>query len=355
MAAGDRTTPDALIRELTDGAHRYGFFQAVRLLECLLSKERGVGKSEHPREDPVRFCQDTSLAFAPTTIDRYVPAGTDHAARLFVNFMGLLGPNGALPLTVSGYLHDRVHNHNDTAMVRFLDIFNHRMISLFYRGWAAGQQVLSRDRPDDDTYDRFVGSLFGLGMRSFLGADVVPDEAKRHFAGRLASQAKNPEGLEGIVSGYFGIPTKIVEFVGRWMPLVDEYRCRLGTPRGSQALGSTAIVGGRVWECQQKFRLRLGPMALADYERLLPRTDSFRRLVDWVHYYIGHELVWDVVLILKAKEVPRTRLGSYGRLGWTTWLAKEQFDDDVGDLLIDEESVETMCRGNDRGRKNGRD
>lgn len=353
MAAGDRTTPHALIRELTDGAHRYGFFQAVRLLECVLSTERGVGKSEHPREDPVRFCQETSLAFAPGSIGRYVPAGKDHEARLFVHFMGLLGPNGPLPLTITGYLLDRVHNHNDTAMVRFLDIFNHRMISLFYRGWSAGQQVLSRDRPDDDTYDRFVGSLSGLGMRSFLGADRVPDEAKRYFTGRLASQARSPEGLAGIVSGYFGVPAETVEFVGRRMPLADEYRCRLGTARGSQTLGSTAILGGQIWDCQQKFRLRLGPMALADYERLLPRTDSFRRLIDWVHCYIGDELVWDVVLVLGAEDVPKTRLGSYGRLGWTTWLVGEQFDDDVDDLVIGEDTIEIMCRGNDRGRQNG--
>ncbi|MHC4502611.1 MAG: type VI secretion system baseplate subunit TssG [Planctomycetota bacterium] len=353
MAAEDGAAAHTIERDLRDGAFRFGFYEAVRRLECARPASPGVGKSEHPREDAVRFCQDPSLAFSPSALARYVPAGADHPSRLFVNFTGLCGPNGPLPLHLTAYLHDRVHNHNDTAMARFLDVFNHRMISLFYRGWAVGQQALSRDRPDDDTFDRYVGSLIGIGMKSFLNADAVPDEAKRHFAGHLASQARNAEGLEGIIRGYFGVPAQVVEFVGRWMTLAGGFLCRLGLARRSETLGASAVLGSRVWECQHKFRIRLGPMTLADYERLLPRTPSFRRLADWVRNYLADELIWDAVLVLRAEEVPRVRLGSYGRLGWTTWLASGPFDRDPDDLAVGESQIEALCGGRKGSCENG--
>jgi type VI secretion system protein ImpH len=190
-------------------------------------------------------------------------------------------------------------------------------------------------------------------MKSFLNADAVPDEAKRHFAGHLACQARNAEGLEGIIRGYFGVPARVVEFVGRWMALAGGFLCRLGLARRSETLGASAVLGSRVWECQHKFRVRLGPMTLADYERLLPRTPSFRRLADWVRNYLADELIWDAVLVLRAEEVPRVRLGSYGRLGWTTWLASGPFDRDPDDLAVGESQIEALCGGRKGSCENG--
>jgi len=50
--------------------------------------------------------------------------------------------------------------------------------------------------------------------------------------------------------------------------------------------------------------------------------------------YCGEHYFWDVQLVLQADEVPRTQLGSHGRLGWTTWLVTMPFAKDVDDLTL---------------------
>jgi type VI secretion system protein ImpH len=345
MATAGGSAAYALESRLREKPSGLGFFQAVRRLECAYRGLSRIGGSEHPKDDPVRFCQTTSLAFPPGAISKFVPAEDEHPARLFVNFMGLLGSNGPMPLAVSEYVYDRIHNHEDATLARFLDIFNHRMVSLFYRAWANSQLTVSRDRPSEHGYDRYVGSIFGMGMSSFLNEDCVPDEAKRHYSGRLAATVRNAEGLQSILSDYLRVPARVVQFVGRWMPIPEQYRCLLGERPDSGRLGMTALLGARTWDCQQKFRIVLGPMSLADYERLLPHTSSFRRLVDWVRDYVGDELLWDAQLILRAADVPRVRLGSYGHLGRTTWLASHAPERDAADKIVDESCVEMVKHG----------
>jgi type VI secretion system protein ImpH len=117
------------------------------------------------------------------------------------------------------------------------------------------------------------------------------------------------------------------------------------------------VCGSRVWECQGAFRVTMGPMSLGDFERLLPMSlpdyqrdiwephrgprsvqppgaTSAGRLDAWVRNYFGDEFAWEVVLLLRAREVPRTQLGRGGRLGWTTWVMSGPSPEDRGDLAI---------------------
>lgn len=93
-------------------------------------------------------------------------------------------------------------------------------------------------------------------------------------------------------------------------------------------------VGSRYWECQQKFRIRFGPMGFSDYQRMLPKGESICRLIAWVRNYVGDEMSWDLQLILTAKEVPRISLGKEGQLGWSTWLGSREFEKDMDNLVL---------------------
>ena len=333
MAPENRAEAHALIHRLFANPYGFHFFQAVRRLENARCDLPRTGASLRPAHDPIRFCQEPSLAFAPSTIKELKFGGQGHPPRLFVAFLGLLGPNGPMPLRFTEYVRER-QMAGDRTLARFLDIFNHRMISLFYRAWAYNQQAVSYERREDDRYAGYVGSLFGIGMASLRDRDSVPDVAKLYYSGRLACPSKHAEGLRAILADYFRIPAEIEEFVGQWIDIPPDCLCRLGAPPGPKALGRDAICGSRIWVCQQKFRVRLGPMNLADYQRMLPDGGSFRRLADWGRNYIGEELAWDVQLVLKAEEVPQIQLGKTGKLGWTTWLRSEAFGRDADDLVL---------------------
>ena len=332
---GDQT--NALKLRFLDNPVGVSFFQAVRRLECHFSDKPRVGYATRSSDEPVQFCQECSLRFPPTTLQRYEQATETSKPRLIVNFLGLLGPQGPMPLHITDYIHDRELNHNDHTLARFLDIFNHRMISLFYRAWACKCQTVSYDRPYEDRFSVYIGSLIGIGLDSLCHRDNVPDVAKLHFSGHLSCQTRHAEGLRAILEHYFGIKTSIEEFIGQWVRIPDTYRCRLGQSADSATVGVNAIVGSQVWDCQQKFRIVLGPMSLKKYEQMLLGGNSYATLKDWVRNYVGDELSWELQLILKASEVPKISLGESGRLGWTTWVQSYPFEQDVKDLKLQSE------------------
>jgi type VI secretion system protein ImpH len=354
-----------LLRELSSKPWAYDFFAAVRRIEASVGASsqdgRGVpgfGKSNFAHQDPVRFCQQPSLAFAASTLaalERGVvgsPGGDQSTigapgqkpTRLFVNFMGLLGPNGPMPLHLTEFARDRERHHQDHTFARFLDLFNHRMVSMFYRAWAMNSMPASYDRralgrPEEDRYGTYIASLIGMGSPASLNRDQWPDQSKLHYSGRLVPQVKNAEGLRSIIEDDLGVACEVREFVGDWLELPREYRCTLGGGQQSCELGRTTIVGARVWECQSKISLRLGAMSLTSYERLLPGEVLDRRLRSILNLYLGREVAWEARLVLRRLEVPRISLGKQGRIGYTTWLGKVEAGRDPDDMASRGEGV----------------
>jgi type VI secretion system protein ImpH len=194
------------------------------------------------------------------------------------------------------------------------------MLSLFYRAWADSEPTVNYDRPETDRFALYVGALFGLGMPSLRDRDAMPDGAKLHYAGRLVCQTRNPEGLQRILLNYFCMPARLGEFVGRWINLPTNCLCCLGASPSTGSLGRTTTVGARVWDCQQHFRVVMGPMDYDRYRQFLPGGDSLQRLIAFVRNYVGDELGWDLQLILKKEQTPPPELAMGGRLGWTIWL-----------------------------------
>jgi type VI secretion system protein ImpH len=333
MASNGGQTADHLIQELEKKPFSFDFFRAVRLLQARFPSHARIGYSFSPSQDPVRFGQRPSLAFAPSTIDclRHSPNGPP---RLFVHHFGLLGPNGPMPLHLTEYARERQLHASDHTITSFLNVFHHRLASFFFRAWADSQKTVDLDRPPDQRFAVFLGSFFGLGTESMRERDEVQDWAKLFFTGRLANQTRPAEGLEAILREYFDIKTELQTFVGRWMNLPPDCLCKLGDSPQTGQLGLTTIVGSRFWEAQLNFRIRMGPMKLADFERLLPSGVAFKRLKRWVTNYCGEHFFWDVQFVLMAEEVPEVRLGQSGQLGWTTWLRTKPFPRDADDLIL---------------------
>lgn len=328
-----------LLEKLSAEPWAYDFFAATRRLEVLAGKTQGapgVGRSLRASEDPVRFAQEPSLAFAPSTISG-VRRSASGAPRVFVQFMGLLGPQGPMPTHLTEYARSRERHHGDATLARFFDLFNHRMVSLFYRAWAMNRPTVSLDRSASGGEDRFAhyaGSLMGIGQGSSRGRDALPDSAKTFFVGRYAQTVRNAEGLKAMVEAYFGVPCEVTEFVGRWIELPASDLCRLGVRPETGQLGRTAVVGSWAWDCQSTFELRLGPMGLSAYERLLPGGRSHARLRAMVDQYVGLEMDGVARLVLREAEVPVTQLGRSGRVGFTTWLSRGKLGRDADDVTL---------------------
>ncbi|WP_168788026.1 type VI secretion system baseplate subunit TssG [Paraburkholderia aromaticivorans] len=325
-----------LERTLQQHARHFDFFQALRLIDCSHPQRPRLGTSPGARDDVVRLAQDAELIFHPSALSGYTPGADGKPGRLAVNFLGLLGPNGPLPTHLTAYVRERERHANDRTLARFLDMFHHRMLTLFYRAWAAAQPVVSADRADEDRFSAYLGSLFGLGTPALRERDTVPDHAKLHFAGLLAAPTRHAGGLRLILAQFFGVPVEVEPWSGHWLSLPVDQQTRLGGVR----LGLSSVVGTQVWDCQHKFQIVIGPLGYETFQRFLPGGASLPKLVDWVRNYLRDPLDWDVELHLRHDEVPALRLGGgesvssdasgaggrapaagRARLGWTTWLS----------------------------------
>lgn len=336
MAEQNRTTPDSLIEELRRDPMRFDFFQALRLIECLHPTRPRLGTAARAADDPVRLGQEPELQFPTSTVASFAdatPGGTP-VPFLAVRFLGLFGPQGPLPLHLTEYVREQVRNTGDRTFARFVDIFHHRMLCLFYRARANGQPAVHHDRPDEDRFPLYVGSLFGLGSGAMRHRDALPDPVKLFFSGHFACQARHADGLSAILRGFFQVPVRIDEFVGEWMDIAKRDQTRLGHSRTTGALGHSTVIGARVWGCQHKIRIRVGPLAYGQYQAFLPGGTALERLTAIVRNYIGDELVWDVNLVLRRDEVPILALGGPVRLGWTTWAGPRKQAVDADDLRL---------------------
>jgi type VI secretion system protein ImpH len=325
---------ESLRTRLIETPGRFSFFALMRLFEALHPDRPRYGQSIRPEQDLVRLGQEPSVVHAPAELANYEAGREARPDRLRVHFFGLFGPDGPLPLHLTEYARDRRRSFGDRTFQSFVDLFHHRTLSLFYRAWANSRPTVSFDRPDQDRFGFYVRALVGLGTPGLNDRDAMPDLTKLHFAGLLASQPRNAEGLGQILTAYFDVPVRVESHVGAWLSLPEADYSRLGDDRATVELGRSTLLGRRVWSRQHKFRILFGPLSLKDYRRLLPGGLSLHRLIPIVRNYAGDALIWDVVLILHAQEVPKVQLGRQGQLGWTTWLTPRRARTDAADLFL---------------------
>ncbi|MDD2739487.1 MAG: type VI secretion system baseplate subunit TssG [Methylomonas lenta] len=345
MASENRPTSHVLIEELEKAAYRFDFFETLRLIEALHADKPRLGTSVKISDDAVRLSQEPELQFPASALAAY-GVGRSGVPRLSVNFFGLFGPNGPLPLHLTEFARDRMRNHHDPTIARFADVFHHRMISLFYRAWANARPTVSYDRPQEDRFAFYVGALMGNAGESFRHRDALNDRAKLFYAGHFSAQNKCPDGLQAIIADLLSIKVKIREFVGEWMEIQPQDHSRLGYSPELATLGQSAMLGAFVWGCQHKFRIILGPLNLSSYLSLLPGAEALAQLKAIVRNYIGDELVWDVQLVLKQQQVPveltlgvpkpanSLSMNGEAKLGWTTWLGPRHSSIDADNLTL---------------------
>lgn len=345
MDGTNRPTPDDLawLAALREQPYAADLFAALRRIEAIDSVMPRLGTSLHPKDDPIRLGQEPDLAFSPSTIASYKSTHANRPPRLGVLSFGLLGANGPLPLHLTDYARGQWLSQDRSTLVEFLDMFHHRLISLFYRAWANSKPTVHADRPQADRFQLYLGSLVGLGQPSLRQRDEVNDAAKRYYAGQIVNHRRNAAGLVALLKDYFSLPIKLIPFVGHWLQLPRFSRAHLGAQDQGMHLGRGAVIGKRVWDCQHKFRLEVGPLNLSQYQEFLPGGKALGRLITWIKNYIGDELAWDLRLVLKRDEVPRLQLGRGTQLGWTTWLTSKTPPRDLSDLCLQPE------RGLDHG------
>jgi type VI secretion system protein ImpH len=330
-------TPDALERALREDPNSFEFFQAVHHLERLRPTRAPVGGFGSPADEVVRFGAHTAVAFPASQIQSLEFDATG-PVRMRVNFMGLTGPLGVLPLHYTSLVAER-ERARDTAPRDFIDIFNHRIISLFYRAWEKNRFIVAHEREQSDPLMQHLMDLVGVGTPGLDHRLAVRDETLLFYSGLFALPTRPAVALEHLVEDYFGVPAVIEQFVGAWYPLDAATQCALGDEESaSSQLGEGAVAGDETWDQQARIRIRLGPMPRAKYDMFLPDGSAHGELRALAAFFTGGRIDVDVQLILERSDVPACVLGAddaqASPLGWATWLRTAPLERDPDDTVL---------------------
>ncbi len=323
---------DALLRELLAAVQaeptRFDFFALLRRVDTLRPAQPRTGEALRPRQEALRLGQSSELDFAPAALES-LRLHAELPPRLRVRFFGLLGPQGPMPLHFTEFVRERSRHHDDQTLADFLDVFHHRMLSLFYRAWAQTQPVVQLDRPANDRFQVWLGALAGAVPNQGHTPQLRPEVLAFH-AGWLASRSAHPEMLCKVLAQFLNMPVRLQEHVGHWMTIAQPDRSQLGHARNRTErsalpmaqLGRSANAGSRVWDRQYRFRLHIGPLGRAAYDSLLPGGSAWEPLRQLVQLVAGRDKTWDLCLTLHEAERPAPVLGKGPRLGVSTWLGR---------------------------------
>jgi len=325
-------------QQLFDEPYRYEFFQAVRLFEKIFPERKPVGDNAFPHEELVRFRSRVTLDFPPSEIhelrESEDPQTGENVTEMMVNFMGVVGVSGVMPTRYSEFVLDRIR-HRDTAMWYFFDIFTHRSVSMFFRAWSKYRFPVAYERGNDD-FTSFLFDVIGLGTRGLHGHMGIDDQSLLPYTGLIAQKPHSTNSIENVISDYFRILVTLKQFFGQWLPLETADQTKLGV--ANSGLGTSAIIGARVWDQQSKFRIKLGPLMFKHFQAFLPNGSAYVALRSIIRFMAGKEFDFDVQLCLAAKQVPglvlTTKAVRKPMLGWTSWLKTKPFKSDDDQLVL---------------------
>lgn len=332
-----------ITQRLLDEPQRFGYFQAVRLLELYFAR-RGV-RTQDIVAERLRFKNTLSLAFPASEIEQAEAMAADgtaiidaiqlaHAVEegdfqsvdITPAFFGLLGTSGALPLQYTERLMRREIYQRDHAARAFLDIFSNRSAALFYTAWKKYRLPLQYELDRNDRALPLMLSLTGLNykpLRDKLQSRPgrIFDESLAYYTGALWRRPTSAAMLQRVLSDYFQVAVNVEQFVAQWYPVPSEQRSYLGQSNAS--LGRGALAGERVLQCDLRVRLWIGPLDRAQFTDFLPGGESAGALAKMVQILTGNRLEYEVKLILQPSEVRGAALFDQrddGRLGWDAFL-----------------------------------
>lgn len=319
----------AVLQQAEEEPWKHGFIPIMRALAAQ-NNMPPIGKAQRPQQESFRLGQTASLAFAPREIAKIEHQADPELTRIKLYGLGSLGPNGSLPIHVTELVRERVEAKRDDTLANFLDLFHHRALTHLYRAWAQSQSAAGLDRSEAETFTPYVARLTGDEPAELQDTQINPlsPHARWASAAHRVRAARNPEGLVGTLSRYFGVPVSLEEYCLQWMPLEPLDQTHLGTPQDSNFLGQGAIAGEVIPDRQNHFRLIVGPLSLDAYLRLTPEGSASGKdlpaLIEIVRSFIGFEYVWELDLLIERSEAPPTHLGGDGQLGWSTWMGKDE-------------------------------
>ena len=367
MATSRRRKSLNLVEQLQSEPYRFDFFQATRLLEraANLHPEKdqiateSVGGVARPDQEAVHFRARTSLAFNGSDVTKVTQKrisnydSEDNSVlqwQMEVAMMGLTGSQGVMPYYLSEIVLSELRKKS-SALKDYLDLFNHRTISMFYEAWHKYQLVPNYERSkydstgNDDLFTDALLSIAGIGLSEQKFRSALPDEQMARFSGHFGRTICSAESLRSSICGMFNLDTSIKEFQGEWYDLPSDVHCRMPDsehPLGTNTeLGVNTVIGSRCYQAQNKFSVVIKPMNEQEFMQLAPGSRTLEELKSFIKMSVGGEQDFDIEIQLSDEHVPLKELMKSEDyeplLGWNTYIDPDRLSGDSISIKLSQE------------------
>lgn len=306
------------------------FFHLVRALErlCLHAwSDTGqvpAGGDGPPQKEFMRFCSGLRASFAKQSVEQVVLKPAERKAKphyeLTVNMLGLTGASGVLPQHYTTLTLQRVKKQ-DHALADFFNLFNHRLISLYYRAWAKYRLVVAEEGSRLQPQSR---SPYLLALQALAGQPHSRHGDPRiYYAGHFSRFVRSAASLETLLTDFLGHAVQVQTFVGKWLHLEQADRLRIGShQRGANnRLGDGVLLGNRIWDVQSRMRIVIGWMTHSEYEAIMPGSPAFSQLKQIVDSFVAAHIDYRIEYKIRDAKLIR-HLGHGLCLGRNFWLGQ---------------------------------
>lgn len=300
-------------------------FALMRYLHLAYDLKNNIGNEENLYEHPLRFGQDATLSFQEKQVHRV--SQMPEKTKVQIQGFGMLGSNGVLPIHITEASYEKKLHEKNTAFNDFLDIFHHRLISLFYKAWLMSEPVIMLDNGNNKAFSNQIASFVGSAIDQHDKDYEKLAYDQFYYSSLLLSQHMPLDNLQEILNCYFKIPIKIKQNIGQWIDSPEH--STIISHHSEHRLGQGLLIGTRYYDITQKFRVVIGPIGISTYLRFLKNGDLAQQLNIWIYRYIKHNYIFDIELVVDKNEVLPMAANGFSKLGQTSWLGKPKINPNI--------------------------
>ncbi|GKS08171.1 type VI secretion system baseplate subunit TssG [Pseudomonas syringae pv. theae] len=307
QSAYSRLKAAGLLEALDGRVAEANLYRFCQLLEQALPNHPLLGSSAHPADDPVRFRPDPGMGF-PAGELKAIETDEDYPERpatVRTRLLGLYGVDSPMPTTFLDDIAQRREGHE--ALEAFLDIFNHRIFTQFYRIWRKYSYPATFEAGGADATSQCLLGLIGLGIPGTTQQIATPTSRFLALLSVMRLPTRNAEGITALVKLLApNTKTRVTPHCTQKVPLAQPASlCRhhpvslsQGTPLGS--------VG---FDANSQLHLALFTEDLDEARGWLPGSHLHNDLLVLLRVYLGWRCTAKLQLSLPIHSLPKSLLG----------------------------------------------
>ncbi|WP_447866110.1 type VI secretion system baseplate subunit TssG [Rahnella bonaserana] len=331
-----------LDKDGNDRAHAFNFYRFCQLLEKQLSDNKPVGSTFSPKDDVVRFRPHPGMGFPVSELKAVETSEErpDAPPTVRTTFMGLYGVDSPLP---TGYIDDitqRREGHE--ALEAFLDIFNHRMMTQFYRIWRKYNYPATFEDGGTDKTSRSLMALTGI-----TDSGDVPASRLLALLQPLVRTTRTAEGIVSVIRTQ-APNTQVTVKPHMVTRMLAGKRARFSLSE-QQRLGDHLVLGSHTEDANYCIGVEMFTEDPTEAKGWLPGGQLREDVFTLLRVYLGCDYDASLTLTIPVKLAPLPRLGDRSLLmGYNVVMGLRE------DNLDDMPAEVTMKLGRIRDKKNNK-